>query len=65
MKGIIIAKFVPIQTKQKSRSSNLQPDLKINLGSPASPANPKRIPLDTINSISEKSFKNVSKHDEL
>ena len=65
MKGIIIAKFVPIQTKQKSRSSNLQPDLKINLGSPASPANPKRIPLETINSISEKSLKNVSKHDEL
>ena len=64
MKGIIIAIFVPIEIKNKPRSSNLQPDLKINLGSPASPASPKRIPLETINSISENSY-NLTKHDEL
>ena len=64
MKGIIIAIFDPIEIKNKPRSSNLQPDLKINLGSPASPASPKRIPLETINSISENSY-NLTKHDEL
>ena len=64
MKGIIIAIFVPIEIKNKPRSSNLHPDLKINLGSPASPASPKRIPLETINSISGNSY-NLTKHDEL
>jgi len=64
MKGVIKAKFVSVKGKEKHKNTNPNQDLKINLGSPASPSNPERIAMETINSISEKSSNN-SKHDEL
>ena len=66
VEGSIMARFKKMASKDRNteRKKHVTKELKYpNLGSPASPENPNRIPLQTIDTISTKY--NQSAHDEL
>ena len=62
IQGVIKTKFRILDLKTKFNSKDAK--IKVNLGSPVSPSNPNRIPLETINNVNGQE-PNVTKHDEL